>query len=133
MDWMEKNMATKKPGKKSAKQVKLEQKIASLKKEHDKFSKQKRALQKVLDREGKTREKQLDRLDKAIDRAQKAYDKLDEKDLPSGPKSRKLTDQLYKIEDKIRAGENDLRALASQETAAKKAAPDREAGEETEE
>jgi chromosome segregation ATPase len=106
MDWMEKNMA-----KKTKKQIAAEKRLAKLKKDHTKLAKAKRVIQTRLNREGTVREKQLGKLDKAIERAQVAFNRLDAKSLPSEPDSRKISDKLVALEDKIRMAEGMLRAF----------------------
>lgn len=89
--------------KKTRKQIASEKKLAKLKKEHDKLTREKKVIQARLNREQSAREKVLARLDKAIERAQAAYDKEDKKFLPSTGASQKINDRIYKLENKIRA------------------------------
>lgn len=87
------------------KQKQLAARIKKLKKQHDVLSRKKRVIQKRLNREDATKQRQLTKLDKVISKAQNAWDRLEDKPLPSAKKSRQLTDQLYKLEEKIRLAE----------------------------
>lgn len=122
-----------KKAKKTAGQVKIEQRIAKLKTEHGTLSKQKRVLEKRLDRENKAVNKKLDVIEKQLMRLEDQRSALENGDLPSEKAKRKLTDKLVKIEEKIRAEEHMLRQITAPPPPPSSAPrPDREAGDEEE-
>lgn len=119
--------------KKTKKQIAIEKRIKQLKKQHEKVSREKKTIQKRIDRERDVRDKQLSKMEDAIARVQAAWKKLDEKALPSTKAVHKATEKLVALEDQIRAQEGKLRAINDPPPPLSSKRPDREAGEETEE
>lgn len=97
--------------KKTKKQLGIEKRIKELKTQHGTFSKQKRVLEKRLERENKIVNKKLEVIEKQLMRLEDQRSSLENKPLPSEKAKRRLTDKLVALEERIRTEEKKLRDL----------------------
>lgn len=124
-------MATKKPGKKTKKQLAMEKKLAKLKKEEKTVARKANVLSKRVEKERAANQRKIDAFDKQISKLEDKRDAIYDKKLPSGRASDKIQDKLLKLRNQIRELDYQLKAATPLDDEERR--PDREAGEDSEE